>query len=194
LAAYSDTMNNPRLAGRYAKSLLDLATEQGQLDAVYNDIRYLQALCKSNPDFVAVLRSPIIKADKKGKILAAVTSANLGPITNAFNTLLMQKGREENLPEIIGAFIDQYNNIKGIKRVKITTATPLTDELKASILNQVKGDTPLEKIELETAIKEELIGGFVLQYGDTLVDASILRDLKDVRKQFLNNDYIHKLR
>jgi F-type H+-transporting ATPase subunit delta len=47
---------------------------------------------------------------------------------------------------------------------------------------------------LETAIKEELIGGFVVESQGTLIDASILRDLKDVRKQFLNNDYIHKLR
>jgi len=47
---------------------------------------------------------------------------------------------------------------------------------------------------LETAIKEELIGGFVLETENKLVDGSILRELNDVRKQFLNNDYIHKLR
>jgi F-type H+-transporting ATPase subunit delta len=98
------------------------------------------------------------------------------------------------LPEIAGAFIDQYNGLNGIRKVKLTTATPITDELKAAILNQVKGDTPANKIELETAVKDELIGGFVLETGGTLVDASILRDLKDIRKQFMNNDYIHKLR
>jgi F-type H+-transporting ATPase subunit delta len=187
-------MNNPRLATRYAKSLLDLATEQGQVDAVYADMKLLQGICKSNPDFAAVLRSPIIKADKKGKIVEAVTTGRISTITAAFNTLLMKKGREENLPEIAGAFIDQYNGINGIRKVKLTTATPITDDLKTAILNQVKGNTPVEKIELETAIKEELIGGFVLETGGTLVDASIRRDLKDIRKQFMNNDYIHKLR
>jgi F-type H+-transporting ATPase subunit delta len=187
-------MNNPRLATRYAKSLLDLATEQGQVDAVYADMKLLQAIFKSNPDFTAVLRSPIIKADKKGKIVDAVTTGRIGTLSAAFNTLLMKKGREENLPEIAGAFIEQYNSINGIRKVKLTTATAITEELKNTILSQVKGDTPVEKIELETAVKDELIGGFVLETGGTLVDASILRDLKDIRKQFMNNDYIHKLR
>lgn len=190
----NSTMQNPRLAGRYAKSLIDLATEQNQLSTVYADMKYLQALCKSNADFVAVLRSPIIKADKKGKIIDAVTTGKISALTAAFNTLLMKKGREENLPEIINAFIDQYNSMNGVKKVKLTTAVPISDDMKDAILNQVKGNTPLEKIELETAVKDELIGGFVLEAGGTLIDASILRDLKDVRKQFLNNDYIHKLR
>ena len=52
-------MNNPRLAGRYAKSLLDLATEQKQVDAVYADMKWLHKICKSNPDFVNMLRSPV---------------------------------------------------------------------------------------------------------------------------------------
>ncbi len=187
-------MQNPRLAGRYAKSLIGLAIEQNQMAAVYADMKYLGAICKSNPDFVAVLRSPIIKSDKKAKIVEAVTTGNISTLTQAFNNLLMRKGREESLPEIINAFIEQYNQMHGIRRVKITTATPVTEELKMTILDQVKGDTPADKIELETAVNEALIGGFVLEAGDTLIDASILRDLKDVRKQFMNNDYIHKLR
>lgn len=187
-------MQNPRLAGRYAKSLIDLATEQNQLQTVYADMKYLQAVCKSNADFVAVLRSPIIKEDKKSKIVEAVTTGKVSALTAAFNALLMKKGREENLPEIINAFIDHYNGINGIRKVKLTTATPITDEMKASIVAQISGNTPADKIELETAIREELIGGFVVESEGTLIDASILRDLKDVRKQFLNNDYIHKLR
>ena len=37
-------MPNPRLAGRYAKSLIDLSLEKGQLEAVYADMKYLQEL------------------------------------------------------------------------------------------------------------------------------------------------------
>jgi F-type H+-transporting ATPase subunit delta len=187
-------MQNPRLAGRYAKSLIGLATEQNQLPAVYADMKYLAAICKSNPDFVAVLRSPIIHGDHKAKILDAITTDKISPLTKAFNTLLIKKGREQSLPEITTAFIEQYNTIHGIRRVKITTAVPVSEALKMSILDHVKGDTPADKIELETAVNEALIGGFVLEAGDTLIDASVLRDLKDVRKQFLNNDYIQKLR
>jgi len=54
-------MPNARLAGRYAKSLLDLATEQGQLEAVYADMKYIHEVCHASSDFVNMLRSPIIK-------------------------------------------------------------------------------------------------------------------------------------
>jgi F-type H+-transporting ATPase subunit delta len=66
-------MNNPRLAGRYAKSIIDLSIEQNQLEVVYADMKFIQSICKSNPDFVAVLRSPIIKGDVKGKIVGSIT-------------------------------------------------------------------------------------------------------------------------
>ena len=58
-------MSNARLAGRYAKSLLDLALEQGQLETVYADMKYVQAVCKASAELVNLLRSPIIKADQK---------------------------------------------------------------------------------------------------------------------------------
>ena len=67
-------MPNPRLAGRYAKSLIDLATEKDQLEAVYADMKYLQAVCKGSPEFVNLLRSPIIHEDKTKAIIEAVTN------------------------------------------------------------------------------------------------------------------------
>lgn len=187
-------MPNPRLAARYAKSLVDLATERGQLEAVYKDMLYLQAICKSNPDFVALLRSPVIKADKKQAILEAVTKINVSELTAAFNRLLISKGREENLPEIVAAFIDQYNGLKGIHKVKLTTAQPLGEDVKQQILGKIKSDTALQNIELETAVEDKLIGGFVLEFNNNLVDASIARDLRDIKKQFQQNIYVQNIR
>ncbi len=187
-------MNNPRLAGRYAKSLLDLAAEQNQIEAVYADMKWLNSVCKSNPDFVAVLSSPIIKADKKEIILKAVTDGRVNDLTAAFIKLLVTKTREANLPEIINAYIDQYNNLNNIQKVKITTAGPLTDTLRAAIMTNVKAAMPNKTFEIETAVKDELIGGFIVETGGQLVDASILRDLKDIQKQFMDNEFIHKLR
>jgi len=186
-------MQNPRLATRYAKSIIDLAVEQGQLEAVYNDMKLITRVCKSNPDFTAVLRSPVIKADKKGKILAATISQQVSKISGAFITLLVTKGRESNLPEIAEAFVEQYNAINGISKVKITTAAAVSEEVKQSIINSMKIGRN-QKIELETVVDEALIGGFVLESEGNLVDVSVLRDLKDIAKQFQNNDYIHKIR
>ncbi len=187
-------MNNPRLATRYAKSIVDLAIEQKQLETVCADMKLITAICKSNPDFVAVLRSPVIKADKKQKILEAVTKDKVSNLTAAFIELLVKKSRETNLPEIAIAFVEQYNTLNGIHTVKITTAVPLGEEIKNSIIQKVKANSSIGNLQLETAVKESLIGGFVLETAGNLIDASILRDLKDVKKQFLNNDYIHKIR
>ena len=61
-------MFNPRLATRYAKSLIGLAIERNELEAVYADINWLLSVTKSNRDFVNVLRSPVIPATTKKKI------------------------------------------------------------------------------------------------------------------------------
>jgi F-type H+-transporting ATPase subunit delta len=187
-------MQNPRLAYRYAKSLIDISVEQGQLENVFADMQYLQAVCKSSKEFVTLLRSPIIKGDKKLAVLNAVSKGKVGIITDSFNKLLVNKGREESLPEIIAAFIEQYQALKGIHTVKLTTAQPLSEEVKSAIIAKLQSSTGMKNVDLETAVKDELIGGFVLEYNNNLVDASILRDLQDIQRQFMSNDYVMKLK
>ncbi|MEI9945677.1 MAG: ATP synthase F1 subunit delta [Chitinophagaceae bacterium] len=187
-------MPNPRLAARYAKSLIDLSLERGELEQVFADMQWLEAVCKSNPDFVNLLRSPVIKGDTKKKILTAVTAGKLSELTAAFNTLLITKARESNLPEIATAFISQYKTHKNIHIVKLTTAAPVSDAVKEAIINQVKKSAGIQNVELEAKVDEAIVGGFVLQVGDKLVDASIAYDLKTIAKQFDNNDFIYKIR
>ena len=187
-------MPNPRLASRYAKSIIDLSIEKGVLEKVYADMMWLQELCRVSPDFVNLLRSPIIKADKKQKIVLAITAGKLNELTSGFNRLLITKSREGFLPEIATAFITRYKHHKNIHTVKLTTASPVSDSIKNAIIEQVKKSAGYENIELITMVKEELIGGFVLQTGDQLVDASVAYDLKYIARQFENNDFIYKLR
>ena len=150
-------MNNPRLAGRYAKSLIDLATELNQVDIICADMKFIQRICKSNPDFVAVLRSPIIKPGTKEKIIESITTGRVNLTTSSFIKLLVRKGRETNLPEIANAFVEQFNKVRNIHQLKITTAVPISDILKDSIVNKVQNSTSLTNIEIETAVDEELI-------------------------------------
>ncbi len=187
-------MLNPRLAGRYAKSLLGLAIERGQLEEVYNDIRYLEAVSEVNRQFVVVLKSPVITPDKKEAILHAVTQGNISELTDSFIRLLIRKGREMSLPEITHAFVEQYNLHKQIYKVKLTTASPVSDEIKNEIVEKVKGQSDMKHIELTAEVNEELIGGFVLEIGNTLIDASIAYDLNIIKKQFLDNDFVYKIR
>ena len=187
-------MPNPRLATRYAKSLIDLAIEKGQLENVYAEMQWLQAVCKGSRDFVVLLRSPVIKADKKEKIVEAVTKGHVGEITMAFIRLMIRKSRESNLPEVVAAFIRQYKEKKNIYTIKLTSASAVSEELKNAIVKKIQDTTEMKHIELEVGVNEDLIGGFVLQAGDKLIDASIAYDLKNIAKQFENNDFIYRIR
>ena len=187
-------MPNPRLAARYAKSLIDLANEKNLLEPIYKDMQFLQLLCKESHDFLLLLRSPVVKPDKKVAIVEAVTKGKISDVTAAFNRLLINKGRESNLPEIITSFIDQYKQQKGIHTIKLTTAVPVTEEVKKQIVSQVQNQTKISNIELKTSVNEEIIGGFVLEMGDQLIDASVAYDLNKIKAQFLNNDFIYKIR
>ena len=186
-------MNNPRLAQRYAKSLIDSAVELNQLDAVHSDILLLKSVMK-NREFVLMLDSPVIKPDKKFKIINAITIGKISKITEVFLHLMCNKNREANLPGVVDSFIKQYNTIKGLHNATLTTAWPISEDLVNSFVSKIKTSSSIDNLNLETAVDEKLIGGFVLEMEGKLIDASILRDLNDVKKQFANNDYLHKLR
>ena len=186
-------MSNPRVASRYANSILDLAVERGQLEEVYADMNYLQRLTKESREFANLLRSPVVKADAKTKAIEAVTQGRISAMTTSFLSLMIHKAREANLPEIITSFVSQYNQQKNIRIVKLTTASPVSDALKASIIAQVKRTENIQNLELEEVVDPSIIGGFVLQTGDKLIDASISYDLKNISRQFDNNDFIYKV-
>lgn len=187
-------MQNPKVASRYAKSLLDLAMERGQEDQVHDDMLYFRKLVDSSRDFTTMLRSPVIPSDKKIKVFEGLTKGRTGELAFAFLRLLIAKNREINLPEIITSYIKQYKIKKGIHVVQLTTAAPVSDKVTDAIVNHIKATSTMQKIEMETKVDPSLIGGFLLQAGDKLVDASISSDLKEVARKFENNDFIYKVR
>jgi F-type H+-transporting ATPase subunit delta len=187
-------MLNPRVASRYAKALLDLSIERGELETVYKDMIYLQDVSKASREFTMLLRSPVVKNDIKIKAIDAVTKGHISELTRSFTTLLIHKARELVLPELITSFIKQYKEKKNISVVKLTTATPISDKVKNEIIEQVKKTSDVTNIELDHIVDPNIIGGFIIQTGDKLVDASIQYDLKNISRQFENNDFVYKLR
>lgn len=187
-------MLNPRLASRYAKSLIDLAVEQNSLEATLQDVQLMATTISSSPEFASILKSPIIKADKKDAIIDAILGARMSPLTRAFIKLLTAKGREGTLSEMASSFISQYREMKRISPVRLITAAPVSEEVKENIRQKVAAALPGQSIELSTDVQPELVGGFVLEMGDKLMDASIKRDLNDIKKQFLKNLYVSEIR
>lgn len=164
------------------------------MEPVHDDILFLKEVIDKSREFVLMLNSPIITPDKKYKVIQTITSGKISKITDTFIKLICNKNRVDTLPGIITAFIEQYNTIIGLHNAKLTTATPISKELADSFVSKIKASTSYDKVHLETAVDENIIGGFILQMEGKLIDNSILRSLKDVKKQFANNDYLHKLR
>lgn len=183
-------MRNTRLATRYARSLITLAKENDALEVVLDDMNYLHELCAQSQDFTLMLRSPVIKSDKKLSIVHAVLKDTLNPLTTAFVDLLIKKGREFFLPEMAEAYVAQYKEMKHIHDVRLTTAVSINEHLYQSIKDKVAASINDGSVDLKLKVDEDLIGGFVLESGDMLFDASIRRDLKDIKKQFTKNLYV----
>jgi len=186
-------MSQARISFRYAKSLLDFAIAQNKLDRIYEDILNLKTAC-SLREFVLLCKSPIIPSGKKEQIFKAVFENNFDPITFGFFNILLKKGREIYTPEIVSDFLLQYEALNKRTRVTLSTATALDQALIENIKSKLAGaSSTREHIDLETKIKPELIGGFVLEYEDQLYDASVSHQLHIMRKALANNDQIKSI-
>jgi len=187
-------MPNPRLASRYAKSLIDLSIEQGQLEKVYKDILYLKSVFQSSKELVNFLNNPVITSDQKLQVVKALDSERTGEITKSFNRLLIRKGRENYLPEIAEAFIEQYKEYKGIYTATLTTAIPASDDVKNAIISRIKRDGHMKEVELVCVVQENIIGGFILEGNGKRIDASVAYDLTKIKNRFLTNEFIYRFR
>ena len=186
-------MQNPRLATRYAKSLLDLSVEMKSLDATLADMQLIEHTCAVSHEFQNMLRSPIISSEKKIAIIDAILGKHISELSKRFIHLLISKGRELNLAEISTAFVTQYNVVKNITTVKLTTATKIDNKLKDSIISKVSSLMHGAKVELQSEVNKDLIGGFVVEVEDKLYDASIRKRLADVRSNVVDSSYVAKL-
>jgi F-type H+-transporting ATPase subunit delta len=182
-------MSELRVASRYAKSLLDLAEEQGTLEQVKQDMDLFNQTLSESRDLRLLLRNPIVKHDKKLAILRAVFGGKVSDLTEKFFTIITQKNRESAL-EFIGAeFLLQYNKLRGVQTAEVTTATPLTPELRASVETLVRQQTGLAQVILTEKMDASLIGGFVLRVGDQQIDDSVSFRLRKLRNEFSKNPY-----
>lgn len=183
-------MRDIKVASRYAKSLLKIAIEENALEALYNDMVLVNDVCAQNNDLVLLLRSPIVKSDKKKNIVDAVFGTHLSKISNTFISLIITKKREGILSDIASSFIDIYKIHKNIKSATVTTAVPLTKEQKDSVTAILNAAKETEGVALTEVVDPALIGGMILRVGDKQIDESIKRKLTNLEMEFDDNPYV----
>ena len=182
-------MRPTRVANRYAKSLLQLAIQKNVIDEVYTDMNTISDAIVDSRELDLLLKSPIIKSDKKGIILNQIFDGKISKLSAEFMNILVRKKREGILEVVADEFEMLYKNHKNITVAEVKTATPLDEALRAEIMEVVKKMAP-NQVELKEIIDSEIIGGFIIKVGDQQVDASVLRKLTEYKKTFSKNPYV----
>lgn len=177
------------VASRYAKSLLDLAIEKKQVDAVRKDMLVIDSVCRSNREFILLLQSPVVNTDKKISIINTLFDKKISSLSLNFLNLITSKRRESYISEISSSFDSQYKIYKNITSVKVESAVALDAKLKENILDLVKKSVKGE-IELIEKVTPSLIGGFILTINDKQIDQSVASKLNKLKKDFSGNLYI----
>ncbi len=177
-----------QVASRYAKSLIDTAVEKGQLEQVNLDMKMVLVACKKLKDFTLLLKSPLIKTDKKIKIFREVFKEQINHITEEFIVLVTKNRRESILEDIATEFLTQYKVKMNIVTATVTSAVKLDTQILQQIKEILKKAYKAE-IELVEKTDQRLIGGFILRIGNKEADLSVLRQLNQLKKNF-NQSYL----
>lgn len=176
-----------RIANRYAKSFVDFGAEKKKLPGMIEDVRSILEMTKIR-DFTLFLKSPIIKYEVKSKTFQALFSGKIEPETMDFLQLTLEKGRENILPEILEAVITKYQALQNITKVSITSAVELSETELQKISKQLRGmDLTGDRVEFARKVDPSIIGGFILEIGDKLYDASVTAQLKSIRTELNQN-------
>lgn len=154
-------MNTGVISLRYAKALLKLVDDTGHGEAVYDQVRQIL----KNPDSMPELLEPELQN---------------------FVQLLIRHKRMEHVRLIFRTFLELYNKSRNRKLARLTTAVPVP-ELEPRIQELLERKTGSE-IVFESNVDPSLIGGFVLTVDDSLLDASISRQIWELRRQFVEKN------
>jgi len=178
-------MQNTKLANRYSKALLDLALEQNVLDEVYSNMKQLTMMVDENRELQLLLKSPIVKADKKIAIFSELFAA-FHKLSKDFVTLITKNRRDSDLNIIAKEFISLYSDYKNIQQIVVTTATGLDDTLRAK-LKELTSKATNSEVDIIEKTNPALIGGFVLRIGDNQFDTSIATKIRKVKRELVTN-------
>ena len=172
-----------RAAIRYAKAVLDQANHANISEVVFGDMKSIQATLAGSKELRVVLQSPVVKAEDKKQALLQIFEKN-SEVTKALIQILTSNKRINLLGGVARAYVDLYNDSKGVKTATVITAVTLTPEIEAKVLSKLKEMTGSDNITINNTIDESIIGGFILRVGDLQYNASIANQLGNLKREF----------
>lgn len=172
-----------KAAIRYAKAVLQQANEAKVADAMFEDMKSVDATIQASKELRSVLKSPIVKSlDKKEALLSIFEKQS--STTHRLIQVLVENKRIALLSDVASSYIDLYNESKGVKVANVITAVAITSALENKILSKVKDLTGSTSVTLKKEIDPAIIGGFILRVGDLQYNASISNQLRSIKREF----------
>lgn len=175
----------------YAESFLDAATSHDVNASLEEFESFLDDVLAAHPGFHDVLLSGVVSKDEKIGMINRVVAPRASELFTNFLRVLARHDRLELLPAIFTESRTLNERRTGRRRVQVSTAKPLSSEDEQKIRNRLNESLPFDPI-LETKVKPELLGGLVIQVGDTVYDSSLRTRLKQLKDR-LGRRSIHEI-
>jgi F-type H+-transporting ATPase subunit delta len=168
------------IAEVYARSLFSVAKEEDKLDTVREQLGEIADAVSENRDLQVFFFSPNFSTEEKNEGLDKAISDADETVRN-FLTLLLEKHRMPALFRIRQRFEALWQEENQVLPVQITSAVELDEDTVSDIGDRI-GERTGRNVELRAEVDPDLLGGIVLQVGNSIVDASIRNRLENLRK------------
>ena len=169
----------------YATALFDLAKEQNKVKEFQEQVSVVIEIIEENIQFMELLMHPKIMMDEKIQLVHTVFSGKVAEEITGILTIIVKKGRQNVLLDILKLFLEMVNEYGGVVKATITSAVELNNEQLAQIKGKIEQSTH-KNVEIHTQINKDLIGGMIIRVGDNVVDASISGKLKTLKEELTN--------
>jgi F-type H+-transporting ATPase subunit delta len=166
------------LATPYADALLQVGEAADGADALAVEAKALLDAWHSSADLQGAMRSPVLALNAKKSALVAMFGANISPSMLNLLKVLVDRQRIGILDAVLNRFLELYRELRGITLAKVISATALSKEQQLKLTEKVKAMAGTNSVDIELSVDPTLIGGFVVQLGSQVVDASLLGQVK----------------
>ena len=167
----------------YGDALFAVALEENRMDEFFEAVKVVADVLGTNDEFGKLMNHPKIIKEDKVKIVEETFEKSIPKETVGIMTLLVAKGRAEEMLPVFDYFIDLVKEEKGIGKADVTTAVSLSDKQKAEVEQKLLDTTKYNTFEMNYSVDESLIGGIVIRIGDRVVDSSIKTKLYELTRE-----------
>ena len=183
-------MKNLTIARRYAKALLLIGKEDGQAESYREELAGVSELIQNQKELDQALTNPLYDAEGRKKLLETIIEKlNLSKVMQSFLMLLFDKGRIGFIVAIDEYYQKLADELKGIARASLTSATELSSDTVEKIREALSKKTGKD-VMLDVQQDPTLIGGIVTQIGDLVLDGSIKTQLLNMRESLKRGESV----